>query len=831
MEEQRTSIGKVRPIDIEHEMKTSFISYAMAVIVSRALPDVRDGLKPVHRRILYSMHELGLTNEKPYRKSATIVGDVLGKYHPHGDLAVYDSLVRLAQDFSSRYPFVDGHGNFGSVDGDGAAAMRYTESKMTKFAEEMLADLDKDTVDFIPNYDERLLQPSVLPSRVPNLLINGSGGIAVGMATNIPPHNLTEVCDACVALIDDPEIDFEGLMQYIKGPDFPTGALVMGLSGIRQAYATGRGRIIVRARAEIEEFGHNRQRIIVSEIPYQVNKARLVKNIADLVRDKRLEGISDLRDESDRSGMRIVIEIKRDANANVVLNNLYKHTQMQDTFGVINIALVDGQPRVLSLKQMLVHYLEHRKDVVTRRTRFELERAQARAHILEGLLIALDNIDEVIAIIRSSANDGEAKARLMERFGLSDKQSQAILDMRLRRLTALEVGKIQAELDELSKRIAYYLDLLAHEEKILGVIREELITVRDKYGDGRRTEILPIEGEVDMEDLIAEEDMCLTLTHFGYIKRLPADTYRAQHRGGRGVSGLTTREEDFVETLFFASTHTPILFFTNKGRVFRLKCYEVPMAGRTAKGMAIVNLLQLQAGEKVAAAFPIPKDVEAKYLVIATRKGMIKKTPVQEFQHIRQNGLIAMGLREGDELASVFITSGDDPNIVGTHGGMSVSFHENDIRPMGRTAHGVRAIRLGYEDFVVDAQPVYKPYVLTISENGYGKRTPFEEYNVQNRGGKGIKTIQVTEKTGKVAGLKVSDGTEDIVLMDNNGTIIRFACEQVSVIGRSTQGVRLMKLSQGAKVAAVEVVAHEEPEEEEAMQAEKAVQTEPTPAE
>ena len=804
MEEQRTSIGKVRPIDIEHEMKTSFISYAMAVIVSRALPDVRDGLKPVHRRILYSMHELGLT---------------------------YDSLVRLAQDFSSRYPFVDGHGNFGSVDGDGAAAMRYTESKMTKFAEEMLADLDKDTVDFIPNYDERLLQPSVLPSRVPNLLINGSGGIAVGMATNIPPHNLTEVCDACVALIDDPEIDFEGLMQYIKGPDFPTGALVLGLSGIRQAYAPGRGRIIVRARAEIEEFGHNRQRIIVSEIPYQVNKARLVKNIADLVRDKRLEGISDLRDESDRSGMRIVIEIKRDANANVVLNNLYKHTQMQDTFGVINIALVDGQPRVLSLKQMLVHYLEHRKDVVTRRTRFELERAQARAHILEGLLIALDNIDEVIAIIRSSANDGEAKARLMERFGLSDKQSQAILDMRLRRLTALEVGKIQAELDELSKRIAYYLDLLAHEEKILGVIREELITVRDKYGDGRRTEILPIEGEVDMEDLIAEEDMCLTLTHFGYIKRLPADTYRAQHRGGRGVSGLTTREEDFVETLFFASTHTPILFFTNKGRVFRLKCYEVPMAGRTAKGMAIVNLLQLQAGEKVAAAFPIPKDVEAKYLVIATRKGMIKKTPVQEFQHIRQNGLIAMGLREGDELASVFITSGEDTIIVGTHGGMSVSFHENDIRPMGRTAHGVRAIRLGYEDFVVDAQPVYKPYVLTISENGYGKRTPFEEYNVQNRGGKGIKTMQVTEKTGKVAGLKVSDGTEDIVLMDNNGTIIRFACEQVSVIGRSTQGVRLMKLSQGAKVAAVEVVAHEEPEEEEAMQAEKAVQTEPTPAE
>lgn len=831
MEEQRTSIGKVRPIDIEHEMKTSFISYAMAVIVSRALPDVRDGLKPVHRRILYSMHELGLTNEKPYRKSATIVGDVLGKYHPHGDSAVYNSLVRLAQDFSSRYPFVDGHGNFGSVDGDGAAAMRYTESKMTKFAEEMLADLDKDTVDFIPNYDERLLQPSVLPSRVPNLLINGSGGIAVGMATNIPPHNLTEVCDACVALIDDPEMDFEGLMQCIKGPDFPTGALVMGLSGIRQAYATGRGRIIVRARAEIEEFGHNRQRIIVSEIPYQVNKARLVKNIADLVRDKRLEGISDLRDESDRSGMRIVIEIKRDANANVVLNNLYKHTQMQDTFGVINIALVDGQPRVLSLKQMLVHYLEHRKDVVTRRTRFELERAQARAHILEGLLIALDNIDEVIAIIRSSANDGEAKARLMERFGLSDKQSQAILDMRLRRLTALEVGKIQAELDELSKRIAYYLDLLAHEEKILGVIREELITVRDKYGDGRRTEILPIEGEVDMEDLIAEEDMCLTLTHFGYIKRLPADTYRAQHRGGRGVSGLTTREEDFVETLFFASTHTPILFFTNKGRVFRLKCYEVPMAGRTAKGMAIVNLLQLQAGEKVAAAFPIPKDVEAKYLVIATRKGMIKKTPVQEFQHIRQNGLIAMGLREDDELASVFITSGEDTIIVGTHGGMSVSFHENDIRPMGRTAHGVRAIRLGDEDFVVDAQPVYKPYVLTISENGYGKRTPFEEYNVQNRGGKGIKTMQVTEKTGKVAGLKVSDGTEDIVLMDNNGTIIRFACEQVSVIGRSTQGVRLMKLSQGAKVAAVEVVAHEEPEEEEALQDEKAVQTEPTPAE
>lgn len=823
MEEQRTGIGRVKPIDLEREMKTSFISYAMAVIVSRALPDVRDGLKPVHRRILYSMHELGLTNEKPYRKSATIVGDVLGKYHPHGDSAVYDSLVRLAQDFSSRYPFVDGHGNFGSVDGDGAAAMRYTESKMTKFAEEMLADLDKDTVDFVPNYDERLMQPSVLPSRVPNLLINGSGGIAVGMATNIPPHNLTEVCNACIALIDDPELDFEGLMQYIKGPDFPTGALVMGLSGIRQAYATGRGRVIVRARTEIEEFGHNRQRIIVSEIPYQVNKARLVKNIADLVRDKRLEGISDLRDESDRNGMRIVIEIKRDANVHVVLNNLYKHTQMQDTFGVINIALVDGQPRVLSLKQMLVHYLDHRKDVVTRRTRFELERAQARAHILEGLLIALDNIDEVIHIIRSSDNDAEAKSRLMERFALSDKQSQAILDMRLRRLTALEVGKIQAELDELSKRIAYYLDLLAHEEKIMGVIRDELTTVRDKYGDGRRTEILPVEGEVDMEDLIAEEDMCLTLTHFGYIKRLPADTYRAQHRGGRGVSGMSTREEDFVENLFFATTHTPLLFFTNKGRVFKLKCYEVPMAGRTAKGMAIVNLLQLQAEEKVAAVFPVPKDGGGKYLVIATRKGMIKKTPIQEFQHIRQNGLIAMGLKEEDELAGVFITSGEDTIIVGTKNGMSVSFKEDDIRPMGRTAQGVRAIRLAEDDAVVDVQPAQKPYVLTISENGYGKRTPFEEYNVQNRGGKGIKTMQVTEKTGRVAGLKMVDGTEDVVLMDNNGTIIRFAGAQVSVIGRSTQGVRLMKLGQEAKVAAVEVVAPE-PEEEE-LTTDSAVQT------
>ena len=813
-EQTNNGFGRITDINLEHEMKTSFISYAMAVIINRALPDVRDGLKPVHRRILYSMHEMGLTAEKPYRKSAAVVGEVLGKYHPHGDSSVYDAMVRLAQDFSTRYMLVQGHGNFGSVDGDGAAAMRYTEAKLSKLSNEMLDELDKETVDMMPNYDERLLQPTVLPTKFPNLLVNGSGGIAVGMATNIPPHNLREVCDACIAEIDNPDIDCEGLMEYIKGPDFPTGGLVMGLSGIRQAYTTGRGRIVVRAKAEIEEFGQNRQRIVVTEIPYQVNKARLVEKIAELVHEKRLEGISDLRDESDRNGMRIVIELKRDANAHVVLNNLYKHTQMQDTFGVIMIALVDGEPRVLSLKHAIGYFVEHRKDVVLRRTRYDLERAQARAHILHGLLKALDHIDEVIRIIRSSKDDADARRRLIETFDFSEKQAQAILDMRLRRLTALEADKLQAELNELEKQIAYFQQILSDEGLLMQIIKEELVQVRDQYSDERRTQILPIEGDVDMEDLIEQQDMCVTLTHFGYVKRLPADTYRSQHRGGRGVAGLTTREEDFVETLFFTSTHTPILFFTNHGRVFRLKCYEIPEAGRQAKGTAIVNLLRLQAGEKITAAFPVEPEQQGKYLVMATRGGSIKKTALSEYENIRQNGLIAMGVREEDELTSVFMTSGEDEIIVGTRKGMSIRFHEKDIRPMGRTAYGVRSILLGADDEVVDVQCANKPYMLTISENGYGKRTELSEYPLQIRGGKGVKTLAVTEKTGEVAGLKAVQGEEDIVLIDRDGTLIRFACEQVSVIGRLTQGVKLMRVEDGSRVAAVEIVAAAEEEEE-----------------
>ena len=752
------------------------------------------------------MHEMGLTADKPFRKCATVVGDVLGKYHPHGDSAVYDALVRLAQDFSTRYPLIKGHGNFGSVDGDGAAAMRYTEAKMSHISVELLRDLDKDTVDMVPNFDERLMQPSVLPARIPNLLINGSGGIAVGMATNIPPHNLREVCDACIALIDDPDLDFETLMTYIKAPDFPTAGLIMGVSGIRQAYATGRGRAVVRARAEIEPFGKNRTRILVTELPYQVNKARLVEKIANMVHEKRLGGISDLRDESDRNGMRIVIELKRDVNANVVLNHLYKHTQMQDSFSMIMLALVDGRPRVLSLKQMLYHYIEHRKDVVVRRTKYDLERAQARAHILEGLLKALDHIDEVIRLIRASDDDAQARVRLMEAFAFSQKQAQAILDMRLRRLTGLEAEKLQSELDELLGKIEYYLRVLGDPMMVLSIIKEELTQVRDEYADERRSEIMPVEGEVDIEDLIDPQDMCVTLTHFGYIKRLPADTYHIQRRGGRGITGLTTREEDFVEKLFFANTHTPILFFTNKGRVFRLKCYEIPGAGRQAKGMAIVNLLRLQGDEKVTEAFPLEKDQEGKYLVMATKLGQIKKTKMSQYENIRQNGLIAMGIREDDDLCAVFLTDGNDEIVVGTHKGMSIRFSEKDIRPMGRTAHGVRSINLSADDVVVDVQKVDKPYVLAISENGYGKHTAIEEYPLQNRGGKGVKTMQLTDKTGKLIGFKTVEGDEDLILIDQDGTVIRLALGEISIIGRLTQGVRVMRLSEGSRVADLEVV-------------------------
>lgn len=808
-ENKQMNIGRVQSVDIEKEMKESFISYAMAVIINRALPDVRDGLKPVHRRILYSMSELGLWSDRPYRKCARIVGDVLGKYHPHGDSAVYDSLVRMAQDFSIRYTLVDGHGNFGSVDGDSAAAMRYTEARMSKVSSELLADIDKETVDFGPNFDETLTQPLVLPCRIPNLLVNGSGGIAVGMATNIPPHNLREVVDGAIALIDNPDLDSVGLMEYVKGPDFPTGGVIMGYSGIRSAYATGRGRIVVRAVAEIEQFTHNRFRILVTEIPYQVNKARLVEKIAELVHDKRLEGISDLRDESDRNGMRIVIELKRDVNPNVVLNNLYKHTQMQDTFGVIMLALVDGEPKILSLHQMLHYYIEHRKDVVIRRTRYELNRAQARAHILEGLLIALDHIDEVIRIIRSSRDDAESKARLMERFGLSEKQSQAILDMRLRRLTGLERDKIQAEYAELQKTIEYLTRVLGDMALVMGIIKDELLEVREKYGDDRRTKIEPIEGEVDIEDLIQEEDMVVTLTRFGYIKRIGADTYRIQNRGGKGISGLTTREEDFVETVFVANTHTPILFFTNTGRVFTLKCYQLPLAGRTAKGSAIVNLLRLGPGEKITTVLPLSDS--GKYLVMATRKGVIKKTPVEDFRNIRQNGLVAMGIREDDELCGVFLTSGRDDIILGTREGMSIRFHEEDVRPMGRSAMGVRSIKLKPGDEVLDVNKLDRELVLTISENGYGKLTPASEYTRQNRGGMGIKTLNVTQKTGPVAGLKVVSGDEDLVMIDQDGTIIRINASQISVLSRLTQGVRLMRVSEGNRVVAIAVV---EPDEE-----------------
>ena len=808
-ENKQMNIGRVQSVDIEKEMKESFISYAMAVIINRALPDVRDGLKPVHRRILYSMSELGLWSDRPYRKCARIVGDVLGKYHPHGDFAVYDSLVRMAQDFSIRYTLVDGHGNFGSVDGDSAAAMRYTEARMSKVSSELLADIDKETVDFGPNFDETLTQPLVLPCRIPNLLVNGSGGIAVGMATNIPPHNLREVVDGAIALIDNPDLDSVGLMEYVKGPDFPTGGVIMGYSGIRSAYATGRGRIVVRAVAEIEQFTHNRFRILVTEIPYQVNKARLVEKIAELVHDKRLEGISDLRDESDRNGMRIVIELKRDVNPNVVLNNLYKHTQMQDTFGVIMLALVDGEPKILSLHQMLHYYIEHRKDVVIRRTRYELNRAQARAHILEGLLIALDHIDEVIRIIRSSRDDAESKARLMERFGLSEKQSQAILDMRLRRLTGLERDKIQAEYAELQKTIEYLTRVLGDMALVMGIIKDELLEVREKYGDDRRTKIEPIEGEVDIEDLIQEEDMVVTLTRFGYIKRIGADTYRIQNRGGKGISGLTTREEDFVETVFVANTHTPILFFTNTGRVFTLKCYQLPLAGRTAKGSAIVNLLRLGPGEKITTVLPLSDS--GKYLVMATRKGIIKKTPVEDFRNIRQNGLVAMGIREDDELCGVFLTSGRDDIILGTREGMSIRFHEEDVRPMGRSAMGVRSIKLKPGDEVLDVNKLDRELVLTISENGYGKLTPASEYTRQNRGGMGIKTLNVTQKTGPVAGLKVVSGDEDLVMIDQDGTIIRINASQISVLSRLTQGVRLMRVSEGNRVVAIAVV---EPDEE-----------------
>lgn len=803
--------SKILPIELEKEMKKSFISYAMAVIINRALPDVRDGLKPVHRRILYSMVEIGLTPDKPFRKSARIVGDCLGKYHPHGDSSIYDAMVRMAQDFSTRYPLVQGHGNFGSVDGDMPAAMRYTEARLSKISSELLSDIEKETVDFYPNFDESLMQPSVLPARYPNLLVNGSGGIAVGMATNIPPHNLGETIDACVAMIKNPDISVEEINDIIPGPDFPTGGIIMGLGGIRQSYNTGRGRVIVRARSEIETFGAGRSRIIVTEIPYQVNKAKLVEKIAELVHDKRVDGISDLRDESGRDGMRIVIELKRDINPNVLLNQLYKHTQLQETFGVIMLALVDGEPKILSIKQMLRHYIDHQIEVVTRRTRYDLAKAEARAHILEGIIIALDNIDEVVSIIRGSATGPEAKEKLIERFGLSEKQSQAILDMRLQRLTGLERDKIMEEHAELQKSIEYFRSVLASDELLRGIIIDEMSEIKRKFNDARRTEIVPAYDDIDIEDMIDEEDMAVTMTHFGYIKRTSSDTYRAQRRGGRGIAGAAVREEDFVEKLFVTSTHSQIMFFTNRGRAFSIKCYEIPESGRTAKGTPIVNLLQLGEAEKVTACFPI--DDSAKYLVLCTRRGVIKKTPLVDFANIRKAGLIAVNLRDDDELISVLTSSGDDELIVASKLGKCIRFNEQDIRSMSRGATGVRAIMLDSDDEVVSLEAFAEDKeIVTVTVNGVGKRTDASEYRIQQRGGKGIVAIPITDRTGEVAAMHVvePEGVQDLMLIRDDGTIIRMEVGEVRKVSRYAQGVKLMHVGEGLRVVSAAIIEREE---------------------
>lgn len=803
MDNENLNPDNVVDISIKQEMKKSYLDYAMSVIVSRALPDVRDGLKPVHRRILYAMDDLGMTASKSYRKSARVVGDVLGKYHPHGDSSVYDAMVRLAQDFNTRYLLVDGHGNFGSIDGDSAAAMRYTEVRMAQISMEMLRDINKDTIDYKLNFDETLEEPVVLPSRFPNLLVNGSSGIAVGMATNIPPHNLNEVIDAIVTLIDNEDATIDDLMEDIKGPDFPTGAFILGKKGIESAYRTGRGRVQMRAVAEIEENSKGRSRIIVTEIPYQVNKARLIEKIVELVRDKVIEGISDLRDESDRDGMRIVIEVKRDANPNIIINNLYKHTQMQATFGIIMLALVDGEPRVLNLKEVLTHYLNHQIEIITRRTQFDLNKAEARAHIVEGLKIALDNIDQVIKIIRGAENDEDAKGKLMDTFGLSDKQSQAILDMRLRRLTGLERNKLDEEFKELTKLIAELRAILADRNKVLNIIKEEILEIKEKYGDRRRTRIVPATGEIDVEDMIAVEDIVITLTHYGYIKRMPEDTYKTQRRGGRGIVGLTTREDDFVESLYISSTHDTILFFTNKGKVYSLKGYEIPEAGRQARGMAIINILNLEADEKVSAIIPISEYTPDSNLVFVTKKGTVKKTSLDQFENIRKNGIIAITLRDEDELIAVKETTGKDDIIVVTKKGMSIRFDEDDARPMGRSAMGVNAIRLDSDDEVVATDLVTdeEDYLLVISKRGFGKKTKLSEYRTQLRGGKGIITYNITEKTGEIVSAKVVNDLDDIMMITLNGTIIRLEAKEISTMGRNTQGVTLMKTENGEVVA------------------------------
>lgn len=802
------------PVEINREMKKSYIEYAMSVIVGRALPDVRDGLKPVHRRILYSMYEEGYLPNKEYKKCAKTVGDVLGKYHPHGDAAVYDSMVRMAQDFSLRYPLIDGHGNFGSVDGDGAAAYRYTESRMSKLSVNMLTDIEKDTIDFMPNFDESRKEPTVLPAKFPQLLVNGSNGIAVGMATNIPPHNLGEVIDALIALMDNRDISIDELMQYLKGPDFPTGAMIMGNAGIRAAYHTGRGKLKVRARAYIEDMTESKQRIVVTEIPYMVNKARLIERIAELVHEKRIEGISDLRDESGRDGMRIVIELKRDAVAEIVLNQLYKYTQLEDTFSVIMLAIVDGiHPRVLNLKEVLEEYLKFQESVIRRRTEFDKRKAESRVHILEGLRIAIDNIDEVINIIRNSYDD--AKLRLIERFGLSDVQAQAILDMRLGRLAGLERDKIEDEYNSLMKLIEELKEILADESLVLDIIKKEVLEIKEKYNDERRTSIEPVADDIDIEDLIAEEDNVITITHKGYIKRLAVDTYKSQKRGGKGIVGLQTKEEDFVSNMFVSSTHAYILFLTNTGRIYRIKAYEIPETGRQAKGTPIVNLIELEKGEEISAVIPIREYKDGMYLTMATRNGIIKKSDLAEYQNIPRGGKIAINLDEDDSLIGVELTDGTKDVFIGTYKGKAIRFNETDVRQMGRVSRGVKAITLSDDDYVIGMCVVNdNTKLLVVSENGYGKRTELSEYKIQARGGKGTTTYNISEETGNVAGIQIVTEDDDIILITSEGVVIRFAAKDVSTFKRVTKGVRLMRLADGVKIVSVARVNSAEDETE-----------------
>ncbi|WP_394022353.1 DNA gyrase subunit A [Anaerococcus martiniensis] len=782
-------------VNLEDKMKDAYLDYSMSVIVSRALPDVRDGLKPVHRRILYGMEGLGLDPNKPTRKSARVVGEVMGKYHPHGDSALYDALVRLAQDFSTRYPLAQGQGNFGSIDGDDPAAMRYTEVRMSKIAKEMLRDINKNTVDFMPNFDEEELEPTILPSRFPNLLVNGSSGIAVGMATNMAPHNLNEAIDASIAYMKNPEISIEELNQIIKGPDFPTGAKILGKNGIKEAYETGRGKVKIRGIAEIEPFKKNRERIIVSEIPYQVNKARLIEKIADLVKDKRIDGISDIRDESDRKGMRIVIEIKRDSNANIVLNNLYKYTQLETTFGIINLALVDGIPKVLTLKELIKYYIDHQKEVVTRRTQFDLDRAKARKHIVEGLIIAIDNIDEIIKIIRSSYDDNQIKGIFLERFGLTDLQSQAILDMRLKRLSGLEIEKLNAENKELEETISYLMGILDSEEKLIELIEEELNEIKEKYGDERRTKLVADEGEIDLEELIEEEDILITLTNDGYIKRLPVDTYKVQNRGGKGISAANTKEDDFIKRIMTTNTHEDLLFFTSFGRVYSLKGYQIPEGSRTSRGQAIINILSLNSGEKITEIMPLSDLEDDDQIVLQTKYGKIKKTDANNFTSIQRNGIIAIGLEEGDKLISARHIAKEEELIISTKNGMTIQFNTEDVRSMGRQARGVRAIRLNKDDEVV-AMNIKgdETYLLVVTENGFGKKTSFNNFNNQNRGGKGIRCHKVTEKTGCVVDTLPVDLDDDVLMVSLNGDMIRITAKDISTTGRNTMGVTLKNL-------------------------------------